>query len=91
MKKRLKRWKLKGEVFKELIKETVNQGRVRWQRHAFERMMERDIYRNAVRKVLLDDELIEKYPEDHPFRSGLFLGFINKEPLHVVAAVDSES
>jgi hypothetical protein len=38
----------------------------------------------------LDGELIEEYPDDHPFPSGLVLGFINRAPLHVVVAVDKE-
>ncbi|MDZ7690979.1 MAG: DUF4258 domain-containing protein [Balneolaceae bacterium] len=76
---------------KESVVDTVNRGRVRWQRHALERMMERDIYGNDVKQVLLKGELIEEYVDDHPLPSGLFLGFIGNEPHHVVAAVDREA
>ena len=75
----------------DFIIDAVKRGRIRWQRHALERMMERDIYRSDVKQVLLKGELVEKYPDDHPFPSGLFLGFIENKPLHVVAAVDKEA
>lgn len=78
-------------MIKEFVVKTVNKGRLRWQRHALERMMERDIFRNDVKHVLLEGELIEDYPNDHPFPSGLFLGFINGKPLHVVVGADRES
>jgi hypothetical protein len=54
-------------------------------------MMERDIYRKNVNQVLLEGDLIEEYLDDHPFPSGLFLKFIDKKPLHVVAAVDKDA
>ena len=78
-------------MFKELLIEAVKRGRIKWQRHALERMMERNIYRSEVKQVLLKGELIEEYIDDHPLPSGLFLKFINKMPLHVVAAVDKET
>lgn len=75
---------------KDVIK-TVKEGRIKWQRHALQRMMERDISREEVKQVLLEGELIEEYPNDFPLQSGLFPGFINNdEPLHIVTAVDSE-
>lgn len=77
-------------MFKELVLNTVSRGRIRWQRHALERMMERDIFRDDVKQVLLNGEMIEEYPDDHPFPSGLFFGIRNEIPLHVVAAVDKE-
>lgn len=78
-------------MIKEFVVEKVNSGRIRWKRHALERMMERDIFRNDVKPVLLEGELIEEYADDHPFPSGLFLGFTGDKPLHVVAAADIES
>jgi hypothetical protein len=53
-------------------------------------MMERGIFRDDVKEVLSHGELIEEYVDDHPLPSGLFLGFINEEPVHVVVAVDTE-
>lgn len=78
-------------MFKESVSEYVNQNRVRWQKHALERMMERDIFRDDVKQALLEGEVIEEYPDDRPHPSGLFLGFIAGEPLHVVVSIDSAS
>ena len=52
-------------------------------------MTERQIGRSDVFRVLLDSERIEDYPEDTPFPSALFLGWLGAQPLHVVAAYDS--
>ena len=73
------------------IKNSIQKGRLRWQRHALQRMMERGISRSDVKHILLQGEIIEHYPDDHPLPSALFLGFVNDKPLHVVAAIDSET
>lgn len=62
---------------------------IEWQRHTLGRMMERDISREIVKKVLLTGEILEDYPEDKPYPSALFFGMIADAPLHVVAALDS--
>lgn len=80
---------LMSVLHKEIIKQ-IKRRRIKWQRHAFERMLERDISRSNVIQVLLNGKLIENYPEDNPFSSGLFLGFTKEKPLHVVAAIDRE-
>jgi len=67
----------------------VRQGRIEWQRHALERMVERGILRSAVKEALLKGEMIEEYPGDLPLPSGLFLGWPGKGPLHVVAAFNA--
>ena len=53
--------------------------------------MERDISRNEVKRTLTNGELIEEYPDDYPFPSGLFFGLTNDMPLHVVAAIDNDT
>ena len=73
------------------LKKAINRGNIEWQRHALERMMERDITRAAVKEVLLSGEIIENYPDDKPFLSALFLGWVEEKPLHVVMAFDHES
>ncbi len=65
--------------------------RVEWQRHALERMVERQIGRIEVLQVLLAGERIEDYPDTKPFPSALFLGWSGTRPLHVVTAHDSTS
>lgn len=67
----------------------LKNGRVEWQKHALEQMLERGISRETVKEVLRNGELVEDYPDDKPYPSGLFLGWIKGEPLHVVAALDS--
>lgn len=73
------------------LKVAVENGEIEWQRHALERMMEREISRDIVKEVLLSGELIEDYPDDKPYPSALFLGRVKGEPFHVVTAFDSES
>jgi len=75
----------------EVLIESIKNGRIEWKRHALERMMEKSITRSAVKKVLIEGELIEDYPDDKPFPSGLFLGWIEGEPLHVVVALDFDN
>ena len=76
---------------REQLKIAVENGNIEWQRHALERMMERRISRDTVKEVLLSGEIIEDYPDDKPYPSALFLGWIKEEPFHVVAAFDSVS
>ncbi len=80
------------ESLKELLTDFVNSNRITWQRHAFQRMLERDISRKDVKYVLVHGEIIEEYANDFPFPSYLILGFINSNrPLHVVAALDKKA
>ena len=74
-----------------LVGRAVRMGSIEWNRHALERMFERGIGREAVKKVLITGEVIEDYPHGTPYPSALFLGFTNNDPLHVVAAFDAES
>tara|TARA_R110002049_G_scaffold298454_2_gene488186 strand:- start:62 stop:376 length:315 start_codon:yes stop_codon:yes gene_type:complete len=74
---------------KEINPKIVNEGRIIWQHHALKRMLERDIGRKDVKKVLIEGEILESYPDDHPLPSFLIFGRdSNKNPLHVVAALD---
>jgi len=70
------------------LRSAVRSGKIEWQRHALERMMERDITRIEVKMVLLKGERIEDYPQAHPLPAALFLGRPARRPLHVVAAFD---
>ncbi len=72
-----------------LLQDTIQNGRIEWQRHALEKMMERGISRKAVKEVLLNGEIIENYPDDKPYPSALFLRWTNNQPLHVVVSFDS--
>jgi len=72
------------------LKKSVENNNIEWYKHAFERMMERGISRDTVKKVLLTGEVIENYPEDKPYPSMLFLGWVEGEPYHVVVAFNPE-
>lgn len=61
---------------------------VRFTRHAFERLFEREVHPDAVIRVIRDGEVIASYPDDLPFPSVLILGFEGGNPLHVVVARD---
>ena len=73
----------------EQMRSAVKAGRVEWQRHALQRMLEREISREDVRNVLLAGDRIEDYPRDYPTPSGLFLGWHRERAIHVVAAFDA--
>lgn len=71
------------------LRDAVNKNKIEWLRHSLERMFERGISRAFVKHALLMGEQIEDYPDDKPYPSALFLGYIDNKPLHVVAAYDS--
>ncbi len=77
-------------MFEEQIHKVVKKRSIVWQKHALQRMLERNIYRNDVIAVLTSGELIEFYKDDNPLPSGLFLGYSDHKPLHVVAALDQD-
>jgi hypothetical protein len=74
-----------------ILKRAIETGRVEWQRHALERVLERGISRKDVFSALIAGEEIEDYPDDKPVPSALFLHWAANQPLHVVAALDSAS
>lgn len=72
----------------ESLKDAVKNKRIEWHRHSLERMLERNISRQAVIEVILTGEIIEDYDSDRPFPSALFLGWIGHRPVHVVVSYD---
>jgi len=73
---------------KDEVVRAVQRGSVEWQKHALERMLEREISRNMVKQALLLGEIIEDYSEQNPYPGALFLGLVHGKPLHVVVAFD---
>lgn len=59
--------------------------------HAIQRMFERNITDSDIVKVLESGKTIIGYPDDTPFPSYVILGFLNNEPIHVVAALDENA
>ena len=72
------------------MRNALRNGQIEWQRHALERMMERNIRRADALEVLFSGALIEDYPDDQPFPSSLFFGWREVRPLHILAAFDGE-
>jgi hypothetical protein len=68
----------------------LDEGRFEWSKHALQRMAKRSIRQADVLKVLHNGERIEDYPNDKPYPSALFLGWVRARPVHVVAAVDAQ-
>ena len=58
--------------------------------HALRRMAERQITVEDVERVLAAGEVIEAYPDDHPYPSSLMLDWCGSRPVHVVMAENSE-
>ncbi|MGH8679833.1 MAG: DUF4258 domain-containing protein, partial [Burkholderiales bacterium] len=58
--------------------------------HAVRRMFERAVSLDEVHAVLANGETIEDYPDDMPYPSRLVLGWIDRRPLHVVAAYNED-
>ena len=54
--------------------------------HAIDRMAQRSINVEDVRRVLDAGEVIEDYPSDFPYLTALMPGLIGERPLHVVVA-----
>lgn len=59
--------------------------------HAIQRMFQRGIDADGVRRVVTNGEVIEGYPDDTPYPSYLVLGRSGSRPIHVVAADDAAS
>ncbi len=70
------------------LRAALRAGQLAWRRHALERMASRGIPQAAVIEALTRGELIEEYPDDVPYPSALFLGSVQGQLLHVVAALD---
>ncbi len=75
----------------EKIKSAVIKGRIKWQKHALERMLERKIARSSVKEVLLTGELIESYSNDKPYASYLVSGKDGSEVYHIVVSYDEKN
>ncbi|MDL1973588.1 MAG: DUF4258 domain-containing protein [Deltaproteobacteria bacterium] len=66
----------------------IQQGRIEWSAHALKRMLEKGISRASVKHIICTGEMIENYPDDKPFPSGLFYEIWQNQPLHAVIAYD---
>jgi len=54
--------------------------------HAFQRMFQRSMSKDDIRKILSEGKTIKNYPDDKPYPSRLVLGWIEQRPIHIVVA-----
>jgi hypothetical protein len=59
--------------------------------HAVQRMFQRGIARDEVKSVIAGGEIIAEYPDDSPYASRLMLRFVERRPIHVVVALDTDN
>lgn len=64
---------------------------LKYSRHALQRMFERDISREEVIETVEKGEVIESYPEDHPYPSALLLHRPKERALHAVVGYDTRN
>jgi hypothetical protein len=65
------------------VREQLATGAFEFSRHAFRRVVERNISEQEIREAGVQAEIIENYPEDKYSPSGLLLGFTAAgRPLH---------
>ena len=60
-----------------------------FRQHAIRRMFERGVTVEDVTAVLEKGVAIESYPDDLPYPSALWLGYVGARTLHVVCAENS--
>jgi hypothetical protein len=70
------------------LRNSILKERITWRKHVLVRLLQRRIKHVQVLEIVLKGECIKEYYDDKPFVSGLFLGFIEEKPIHVVASYD---
>ena len=75
------------------LKELCRLSRIKWSKHALERMQERNIRRDDVKNCIMHGEIIENYPDDFPHPSCLIYGYTinDRSVIHVVVSCNGEN
>ena len=66
----------------------IKANKIRWKRHALNRMIERGIEIDEVLNAIKNGEIIEPYEDASPLPCYLIFGYGGNKPMHVVAAWD---
>lgn len=75
----------------EEIQKLCSSSKIKWYKHALERMQERDISRADVISCIMNGEIIEEYPDDFPYPSCLIFGYsVGNNIIHTVVCNNSE-
>ncbi len=74
----------------EQLKKLKNLNRFKWTTHILARLQERGINPSDIKNCIDTGEIIEQYPDDHPYPSCLVVGFcVNNDYLHAVIGIGS--
>lgn len=76
----------------EELKAYCKQSKIKWYKHALERMQERDISREDVKNCIMNGEILEDYPDDFPHPSCLVFGYaVDNRIIHAVVSCDNNN
>jgi len=75
-----------NEINLEIIRKFIQEDKFIISTHARIRMFQRNISTDDIRDLIMKGEIIEEYPGDEPCPSILILGFLDKNPYHIVVA-----
>lgn len=77
-------------VEKDKVNDIVTNGSIKWQKHALQRMFERNITRDRVKKAILNGKFVKYYGSDRPYPSILIVDK-DEDVILVVVSVDIEN
>jgi len=81
-----------SELKEERIRKLARNDRIALKRHTALRMHQRGISSDEVKEALQNCKIIETYPEDYPFPSGLVVGYTRKKrAIHAVVVIDENN
>ena len=83
-----------SELKEERIRKLARNNRIAFKKHTALRIRQRGISSDEVKEALQNCNIIESYPNDYPFPSGLVVGYTRKKrAIHavVVIAIDEEN
>ena len=81
-----------SELKEERIRKLARNDRIAFKKHTALRMRQRGISSDEVKEALQNCKVIESYPNDYPFPSGLVVGYTRKKrAIHAVVVIDEEN
>lgn len=81
-----------SELKEERIRKLAANDRLAFKSHTALRMRQRRISSDEVKEALQNCKIIENYPNDYPFPSGLVVGYTRKKrAIHAVVVIDDQN
>jgi hypothetical protein len=79
------------DLKEERIRKLAGNDRMAFKKHTALRMHQRGISSEEVKEALQNCKIIESYPNDYPFPSGLVVGYTKKRrAIHAMVIIDEE-